>query len=61
MRTTRNAELLSLTDDQLQAVTGGETIYNAYYDVPSGRYVLVPDGQVYAGSGLLVGQARLNS
>ena len=71
MMTTRNEELrthkngiegmLTLSDEEMREVTGGETIYNAYYDVTNGRYVLVPEGQVYAGSGLLVGQARLNS
>jgi hypothetical protein len=72
MKTTRNealeskqasiAGLMPLTDDELRAVAGGgEQYFNAYYDVTTGRYVLVPEGQVYAGGGLLVGPARLKS
>jgi hypothetical protein len=50
-----------LTEQDLQAVVGGgEQFFGAYYDVSTGRYTLVPQGQVYFG-GLYVGDARLNS
>ena len=50
-----------LTEQDLRAVVGGgETFFNAYYDVSTGQYTLVPKGQVYVG-GLFVGEARLNS
>jgi hypothetical protein len=68
MKTTRNEELrnqagmLTLGEHELQAVTGGgEQFFNAYYDVSTGSYTLVPEGQVYMGPGLLVGPARLKS
>lgn len=51
-----------LSEQELSLATGGtETYFNAYYDVSTGRYTLVPEGQVYVGAGMLVGPARLNS
>jgi hypothetical protein len=71
MKTARNDEqrihqgdiagVSTLPEQDLQAaVGGGETFFNAYYDVSTGQYTLVPKGQVHIG-GLFVGEARLNS
>ena len=48
------ARFTELTEGEARAVTGGAS--SIYYDVSTGRYILVPKGSVYVGPGLLVGE-----